>query len=178
MSLRYPGRSPAYVRIRIELCAARGKSGNLVKTYLSRSFTSPVGFESTLDQLLWVFRSKDLPKPERTKLRKQLHEAMRKTRLDLPPDIDPKQLLAKRRQVAKTAAERFSQKEILAVLKRIPLRDFNTYDAVTQRYLVRYLAHREESARGVLKQRGLRWSDYTPGKPRSLFVGRKYHAKR
>lgn len=179
MSLRYPGRSPAYVRIRIELCAARGKSGSLVKTYLSRSFTSPVPFEATLARLLLYFNSEDLPKSERTKLRKQLHEAMRKTKLDLPPGIDPKQLLAKRRQVAAAVAQRFSQKEILAVLKRIPLRDFNTYDGVTQRYLVRYLAHREESARGVLRKRGLRWSSYTPGKPHSLFAERKYRrAKR
>lgn len=175
---RYPGRSPAYVRIRIELCAARGKSGNLVKTYLSRSFVSPVSFELTITQLLEHFNSKQLTDPESRKLHKQLHEAMRKSRLDLPPDIDPKQLLAKRRMLAQSAVERFSHKEILAVLKRIPLRDFNTYDGVTQHYLVHYLAHRKESARGVLRKRGLRWSAYKPGKPRSLFDGRKSrHAK-
>ena len=171
---RYPGRSPPYVRIRVELCAARGKSGKLVKTYLSRSFTSPVSYEATLERLLSYFKSEDLPKSERTRLRKQLSEAMRKTKLDLPPDIDPKQLLAKRRKIAKSAVGRFSHKEILAVFKRIPIRDFNTYSGAIQRHLVRYLAHRNESSRGVLRKQGLRWSTYVPGKARSLFAGRKY----
>lgn len=172
----YPGRAPAYVRIRIEYCAARGEK-NQVKTYMSRCFTSPYDYEGTVNALLSYYDSDALTKAERRKLHTQLREAKRRERADIPHEVDFDQLLAKRRQIAKSTAQRFKHKDLLKVFKRVPMRDFNTYRATVQRYLVRYLAQGNKTAKDELFNMGMRWTTYEPGKPQSLFRGKK-RAKR
>lgn len=173
MSRKYPGRAPAYVRIRIELCASRGKSGNTAKTYLSRSFVAPDSFEKTYMALLGLYGMDEPTKRELAKLSREIREAVRRSKADIPKDVDLDTLMAKRKRIAEDAARRFKPKDLNVVFKRIPLRDFQTYPARVQRYLVQYLAHGRETARTELTRMGLRWRTYVPGKPRSLFRGRK-----
>lgn len=178
MSSRYPGRSPAYVRIRVEYCAARGKSGSEVKAYLSRSFSSPDNFEVTLDKLYKAFGSGPMPPRELQTLRRQIREAKRKSRADLPPEVDLDILLKKRKVIAQDAKQRFTDEEMLKVLERVPLRDFQTYRAAIQRHLVRYLAHGNRTSNTQLRKNGLKWSTYKPGNAKSLFGGKNRLKKR
>jgi len=161
------------VRIRIELCASRGKGGNQAKTYLSRSFTSPEGFEETLAALLGLYGTANLTKAESTVLKRQLQEAMRRSKADIPGDVDLDVLMKKRAQLAQHAKGRFKYAELSKVFERVPLRDFQSYGATVQRYLVQYIVHNNETARTELKRMGLRWRTYKKGKPHSLFGGRK-----
>ena len=160
------------MRIRVEYCAARGESGNYVKSYLSRSFVSPLNFEETLVSLFQHYGVSKMSRDVLAKLRTQVRVAQRRSKADLPQEIGIEQIMAKRRHIAKSA-RRFKPKELLAVFERVPLRDFNTYRPLFQSYLVRYLAHRDEKARSLLRGYGLQWKTYTPGKAATLFGGKK-----
>lgn len=175
---QYAGRSPAYVRIRVELMASRGKRGNEARTYLSRSFISPHGFEETMLKLLETYGGGDLTKTDTKKLRVQIREALRRSKADIPPETDLKQIMAKRKQLAAAAEKRFRQKDLVIVFKRIPQRDFERYSASIKGYLIRYLVHKNETARSALRHQGLQWKTYVPGKPTSLFLSKQRGKKR
>lgn len=132
---------------------------------------------TTLDKLHSCFNAPLMLKRERQRVVKAVQDADRRSRADLPSDLELQKLLRKRKQLVEWKAPHLTQKDMAKVLKRIALRDFNYYPPRVRHHLIRYLVHRNETSRHWLFRKGVRWGKYEPGKPRSLFTGKYIKSK-